>query len=213
MKGPVPVPLDRATAVLLADGIAAIGIGALPWNSEQRSLRARVSYLRSVLGGAWPELSDAALGRDMAWLVPMLLGKSSLAEIGANDLAGALDALVSWTQRGEIDRLLPSHFEAPSGSRVPIDYAGENGPALSIRVQELFGLTTHPTIGPNHTPLRITLLSPARAPLQTTRDLPRFWTTSYADVRRDMRGAYPRHPWPEDPTQAAPTLRAKPRGT
>jgi ATP-dependent helicase HrpB len=107
---------------------------------------------------------------------------------------------------------VPAHIDTPLGRAVPIDYDGDH-PAIEVRLQEMFGVTRHPTVGANQMPLRITLLSPARAPVQVTLDLPRFWATSYGDVRRDMRGAYPRHPWPEDPTAAEPTVRAKPRGT
>jgi ATP-dependent helicase HrpB len=111
-----------------------------------------------------------------------------------------------------IDRLCPAQYETPLGRRVAIDYDGEV-PVIELRLQEMFGVTRHPTVGQARTPLRITLLSPGGKPVQVTADLPGFWTNSYGDVRRDMRGRYPRHPWPEDPTQAEPTLRAKPRGT
>ena len=125
--------------------------------------------------------------------------------------------LIEITDRGReqlalLDRLTPAHFETPLGRRVPIDYDGET-PGIELRLQELFGVTTHPTVGPKRLPLRITLLSPGGKPVQVTADLPGFWTNSYADVRRDMRGRYPRHPWPEDPREADPTTRTKPRGT
>jgi ATP-dependent helicase HrpB len=113
-------------------------------------------------------------------------------------------------QQHTLDRLAPAHFVTPLGNRTPIDYSGD-APEISVRLQEMFGVTQHPTVGPNRLALRITLLSPARKPLQTTADLPGFWASSYADVRKDMRGRYPKHPWPDDPTQEAPTLRAKPR--
>ena len=130
----------------------------------------------------------------------------------ALDLTDALRARLSWAQSAELDRLVPAHFETPLGRRVPIDYDGEF-PGIDIRLQELFGVTQHPTVGSARLPLRITLLSPGQRPVQVTTDLPGFWANTYADVRRDMRGQYPRHPWPEDPTEAEPTLRAKPRGT
>jgi ATP-dependent helicase HrpB len=116
--------------------------------------------------------------------------------------------MLDWNQMQALDRAAPAHFETPLGRYIPIDYSGEH-PEISLRLQEMFGQTTHPTVG--HTPLRVTLLSPAGRPLQTTMDIPGFWASSYADVRKDMRGRYPKHPWPEDPTQADPTLRAKPR--
>ena len=137
------------------------------------------------------------------------LGKISLAEITANDL----EPLLPQALRAEIERELPSHFTAPTGNRLPIDYAAENGPALEIRVQELFGLDRHPSVGHGRIPLLLLLLSPAHRPIQTTRDLPGFWRGSWKDVVKDMRGRYPRHPWPDDPLAAPPTSRAKPRGT
>ena len=117
---------------------------------------------------------------------------------------------MDWHQTAELDRIAPPHFETPLGRRVPIDYDGEL-PSIEIRIQEMFGVTRHPMVG--DTPLRVTLLSPGQKPIQVTRDIPAFWTSSYSDVRKDMRGQYPRHPWPEDPREAEPTLRAKPRGT
>jgi ATP-dependent helicase HrpB len=176
-------------------------------------MRARVGFLRAAGDLNWPDLSDAGLAADVGWLVPYLAGKSSLAEIGADDLGAALDQMLPWARRQEIERLLPSHFDAPSGSRLPIDYAAENGPALEIRVQELFGLDRHPSVAAGRLPLLLVLLSPAHRPIQTTRDLPGFWRGSWKDVQKDLRGRYPRHPWPDDPLAAQATSRAKPRGT
>jgi ATP-dependent helicase HrpB len=118
--------------------------------------------------------------------------------------------MLSWDQMQLLDRLAPGHFTTPLGRKIPIDYSGEN-PAIALRLQEMFGQTTHPSVAGQ--PLRVTLLSPAGRPVQVTMDIPAFWDSSYADVRKDMRGRYPKHPWPEDPRQADPTLRAKPRGT
>jgi ATP-dependent helicase HrpB len=204
--------LDRA-AVLLAQGVAEAGIGKLPWSKDQLALRDRATYLHRSLGAPWPDLTDAALAADSAWLAPHVIGRTRLADFTADDLSGALDALLPWSQRAEIDRLLPSHFDAPSGSRVPIDYAAENGPALEIRVQELFGLDRHPVVAGGKLPLLLILLSPGHSPIQTTRDLPGFWRGSWKDVAKDLRGRYPRHPWPDDPLAAQATSRAKPRGT
>jgi ATP-dependent helicase HrpB len=186
---------------------------ALPWSREQRALRARATWLHQTLGPDWPDLSDAALAGDPSWLVPHIIGETRLAAITAAQLGNALDALLPWARRQEIDRLLPSHFTAPSGSHLPIDYAAENGPALEIRVQELFGLDRHPAIAGGRIPLLLVLLSPAHRPIQTTRDLPGFWRGSWKDVARDLKGRYPRHFWPDDPVNAAATARAKPRGT
>jgi ATP-dependent helicase HrpB len=212
-EAPVPVPESEDSARLLAAGIAQLGIGLLPWSREQLAMRARVGFLRAAGDLSWPDLSDAGLAVDTGWLMPYLVGKSSLAEIGADDLGAALDQVLPWARRQEIERLLPSHFDAPSGSRLPIDYAAENGPALEIRVQELFGLDRHPSVAGGRLPLLLVLLSPAHRPIQTTRDLPGFWRGSWKDVQKDLRGRYPRHPWPDDPLAAQATSRAKPRGT
>jgi ATP-dependent helicase HrpB len=196
-----------AIAIAALDGFRALG---LPWTPAALRLRARITLARS---DGWPDVTDAALMATLDdWLLPHITGVRTAADIRALDLTPALAAILSWDQTRHLDTLVPAHFTTPLGHKTPIDYDGDH-PSIAVRLQEMFGLTTHPTIGAARRPLRITLLSPARAPLQTTLDLPRFWTTSYADVRRDMRGAYPRHPWPEDPTAAEPTTRAKPRGT
>src|SRR5690606_2239894 len=180
---------------------------------EQKALRARASYLHQTLGDDFPDLSDKALAADPAWLVPHILGETRLSDIAADHLGMALESLLPWSRKQEMEKLLPSHFHAPSGSHLPIDYGAENGPALEIRVQELFGLDRHPAIANGRIPLLLVLLSPARRPIQTTRDLPGFWRGSWKDVAKDLRGRYPRHPWPDDPLAAPATSRAKPRGT
>jgi len=185
----------------------------LPWSKDQKALRARATFLHQTLGDDWPDLSDAALAADPTWLVPHLVGETRLAAITAEHLGSALEAQLPWVKKQEMEKLLPSHFHAPSGSHLPIDYAAENGPALEIRVQELFGLDRHPSIANGKVPLLLVLLSPAHRPIQTTRDLPGFWRGSWKDVARDLKGRYPRHPWPNDPLAAPATNRAKPRGT
>jgi ATP-dependent helicase HrpB len=208
-----PVASDSDSAKLLAEGIAALGISKLPWSKAQLQFRNRANFLRRAEGDEWPDLSDEALARTAAeWLAPFLVGKTALSQIGADDLAAALDALLPWNLRKRLDAEAPTHFSAPSGSHVPIDYEAEEGPKLSIRVQELFGLATHPAIAAGRVPLVIELLSPAHRPVQVTRDLPGFWRGSYKDVRTDLRGRYPKHPWPENPLTAPATRRAKPRG-
>jgi ATP-dependent helicase HrpB len=158
-------------------------------------------------------MTDTALMEGLEdWLLPHVAGLKTEADLRALDLTTALKARLTWDQTQTLDRLAPAQFDTPLGRRVPIDYDGE-APAIEVRLQEMFGVTIHPTVGLHRLPLRITLLSPGQRPVQVTMDLPRFWATSYADVRKDMRGQYPRHPWPEDPTVAEPTLRAKPRGT
>ncbi len=144
------------------------------------------------------------------WLLPHLLGIRSAEALSGFDVLPALQARLDWDQRQLLDRLAPSHFTTPLGRKVPLDY-GDGVPGIAVRLQEMFGVTEHPAIGPKRLPLKVTLLSPGQRPVQVTTDLPGFWATSYADVRRDMRGRYPKHPWPEDPTLADPTLRAKPR--
>jgi ATP-dependent helicase HrpB len=208
-----PVRPDSENARLLAEGIATIGVRKLPWSKAQLQLRNRVMFLRRAEGDEWPDLSNEALARTTAeWLAPFLTGKTSLQQIGADDLAAALDALLPWNLGKRLNAEAPTHFAAPSGSQVPIDYEAEEGPKLSIRVQELFGLAVHPTIAGGRVPLLIELLSPAHRPVQMTRDLPGFWRGSYKDVRTDLRGRYPKHPWPDDPLTAPATRRAKPRG-
>jgi ATP-dependent helicase HrpB len=157
-------------------------------------------------------MSDAALLANLEnWLLPFLPGDASLDRLDARALGEALLSLVPHPLQREVDRLAPTHFPAPSGSRVPIRYEGEQ-PLLSIRVQELYGLDRHPAIAEGTIPLTLELLSPAHRPIQTTRDLPGFWRGSWADVRAEMRGRYPKHVWPENPLQAQATSRAKPRG-
>jgi len=207
-----PVAPDAESAKLLAEGIAGLGIGKLPWSKAQRQLRDRVLFLRRAEGDEWPDMSDDALARTAAeWLAPFLTDKTSFSQIGADDLSAALDPLVPWNLRKRLDAEAPTHFIAPTGSAVPIDYEAEQGPTVSIRVQELFGLAQHPSIAGGRVPLVIELLSPAHRPVQVTRDLPGFWRGSYADVKTEMRGRYPKHPWPDDPLHAPATRRAKPR--
>jgi len=209
----MPVSPNPENARLLAEGIARSGLRRLPWSKVQLQLRDRVMFLHRAEGDEWPDLSDQALTRTATeWLAPFLIGKTALSQIGADDLAAALDTMVPWRLRSRLDAEAPTHFSAPSGSAVPIDYDAEEGPKLSIRVQELFGLSVHPTIAGGRVPLLIELLSPAHRPVQMTRDLPGFWRGSYKDVRTDLRGRYPKHPWPENPLTAAPTRRAKRRG-
>ena len=209
---------NEATAKLLAEAIARSGIERLPWSKALTQWRDRVMFLRASEGqavdSAWPDLSDAALAESVSeWLAPTLLSKTGIGQITADELGTALRALLPWPLPRRLDAEAPTHFEAPTGSRVPIDYEAEGGPKISIRVQELFGLKSHPTIAGSKIPLLIELLSPAHRPVQTTRDLPGFWRGSYAAVRADMRGRYPKHPWPDDPIAAPPTRRAKPRNT
>ena len=188
------------------------GLKGLRWGERASALRARLAFLHALDDG-WPDVSDAGLmeAREV-WLWPLLDGVHGLDGIADGALEQGLRALIPWDRVRDLDRLAPARLETPLGSAA-IDYAAEGGPRVDIRVQELFGVTSHPTVGDGRVPLTLALLSPARRPVQVTKDLPGFWKGSWAAVRAEMRGRYPRHPWPEDPANAAPTTRAKPRGT
>jgi ATP-dependent helicase HrpB len=203
-------PEARARAALA--GLRDLGIAHCGLTPAARRLQARVELLRNQ-GTDLPAFDDASLMDSAeAWALPHLTRIRSADDLRALDLTEALRQYLGWDGLHSLDRLAPPDFTTPLGRRVPIDYA-TGQPEITVRLQEMFGVATHPTVGPRRLPLRVTLTSPAHRPLQTTTDLPGFWSTSYADVRKDMRGRYPRHPWPEDPTRADPTLRAKPRGT
>ena len=205
---------NEETARILSDGIVSLGLDRLDWSKAALQFRTRVQSLRKAEGDEWPDVSDEGLRRTAAdWLEPLLVDKTARSQISAGELFDAVSNQVAWNSRRRLDAEAPTHFTAPTGTAVPIDYEAEQGPTVSIRVQELFGLTTHPSIAGGRVPLVIELLSPGHKAVQITRDLPGFWRGSYADVRSDLRGRYPRHPWPEDPTSAPPTRRAKPRGT
>jgi ATP-dependent helicase HrpB len=207
-----PVLPGENNARLLAESIAALGIDRLPWTQALQQWRDRVMFLRHSEGADWPDLSDAALATGAEeWLAGALAGRTALAALPADEFAAALGELLPWPLRRRLDAEAPVYFEAPTGTRVAIDYASDGGPKIAIRVQELFGLDRHPAIAGGKVALAIELLSPAQRPVQTTRDLPGFWRGSYAAVRAEMRGRYPKHPWPDDPIAAAPTRRAKPR--
>ena len=207
---PMPAVPSDAAARMLAEGIARLGIDRLPWTKALRQWRDRVMFLRHAEGGEWPDLSDAALAETVSeWLGPALASKTALGEITADELEAALSQMLPWPLKRRLEAEAPTHFAAPTGSRVPIDYAAEGGPKIAIRVQELFGLDRHPAIAGGKVPLLVELLSPAQRPVQMTRDLPGFWRGSYAAVRAEMRGRYPKHPWPDDPLAAAPTRRRK----
>ena len=204
---------DADTAHTLAQGIIGLGLDRLPWSKAALQFRQRVGFLRRAEGDEWPDLSNEGLAASAAeWLEPLLLDKTARSELAAGELFDAIMNLVPWNMRRRLDAEAPTHFTAPTGSAVPIDYEAEQGPTVSVRVQELFGLAQHPAIAGGRVPLVIELLSPAHRPVQVTRDLPGFWRGSYAAVRTEMRGRYPRHPWPEDPLTAPATRRAKRRG-
>jgi len=213
-EAPLALAPSADTARIFADGLVAVGFDKLPWSKAAIQWRDRVMFLRKAEGEPWPDLSDDELAaRREDWLVGALYDKTSLKDVSAGDLSEALMALLPWDLRARLDREAPTHFEAPTGTQLAIDYEAEQGPTIAVRLQELFGLNSHPSIAGGAVPLVLELLSPAQRPVQVTRDLPGFWRGSYAAVRSDLRGRYPRHPWPDDPANATPTRRAKPRGT
>jgi ATP-dependent helicase HrpB len=213
-EAPMALSPSAETARVFADGLIAAGLDKLPWSKPLKQWRDRVMFLRAAEGEPWPDLSDDALAAAReSWLEPALYGKTVLKDFSSGDLSDALMARLPWDQRARLDREAPTHFEAPTGTMLAIDYEAEQGPTIAVRLQELFGLNVHPSLAKGAVPLVLELLSPAHRSVQVTRDLPGFWRGSYAAVRSDLRGRYPRHPWPEDPGSAMPTKRVKPRGT
>ena len=209
------VPLRQASpesvAEALLDGLLAERGIALRWSEEAERIRARLAFLH-LRDPGWPDVSDTALGATArAWLRPHLVGLYSREQVNALDLAAILLARLGRQQRARVDELAPTHVEVPSGSRIRIDYSDPSAPVLAVRLQELFGLTTSPSVYGGAVPLTLHLLSPAYRPVQVTRDLAGFWRSSYFEVRKELRGRYPKHDWPDDPVRAAPTRRAKPR--
>ena len=193
----------EAMVEAMLDGIKQLGL-RLP--KAAKLLQSRIAAAHN---DKFPEISDAALLRNLSgWLAPYLVGVTTEQDWKSFDPLPALHALIGWENLHQLETIAPAQFTSPLGRKITIDYSGEN-PSIELRIQEMFGQTRHPMIGAQ--PLKVTLLSPAHRPIQVTRDIPGFWIGSYADVRKDMRAKYPRHPWPEDPTQADPTLRAKPR--
>ncbi|HUO55787.1 MAG TPA: ATP-dependent helicase HrpB [Rhodoblastus sp.] len=214
----LPVAASLENAQILARGAAAFGIDRLAWSKAQRQLRERVAFLRHAFAdradNPWPDLSEAALARSPEdWLAPFIIGRQKLDEIGGDDFEAALSALIPWDLARRLDAEAPTHFVTPAGSAIALDYGAAEGPALAARVQEFYGLATHPSLAGGRAPLTLHLLSPAHRPIQITRDLPGFWKGSWASVKAEMKGRYPRHLWPDDPAGAMPTTRAKPRGT
>lgn len=204
---PDPALIARA----LADRVRREGVKVLPWGAAALSLRERLAFLHAR-DPAWPDLSDAALlARLDDWLTPVLAAVRGLSALKPDTLDGALRSLVPWDLQRRLDAEAPARWTAPTGNSFAIDYAAEAGPRVDVRVQEVFGIAQHPTVA--GVPITMSLLSPGHRPIQTTKDLPGFWKGSWKDVRSDMRGRYPKHVWPEDPATAAPTARAKPRGT
>jgi ATP-dependent helicase HrpB len=212
-QDPIADPDPHALSAALIQGIHRCGLDALPWTRTLRAWRDRVATLRRIQAGAedWPDLSDAALAADLAqWLGPYVDGMRHMKDLARLDLRGSLNALLTWRQRQLLDRLAPTHWTVPSGSRRPIDYSGDV-PVLAVRLQEMFGTTGTPAIADGRLPLLLHLLSPAGRPVQVTQDLAGFWRSGYPAVKKELMGRYPKHYWPDDPLTAQPTSRAKPR--
>ena len=209
-----PVPEDAAAAAMLA-GVRALGVAALPWTDEARSFRARVEFLRSLdlpAVASWPAMDDASLAATVErWLAPWLAGMTRREHLARIPLADALRSMLSWEDRRLLDELAPSRLEVPSGSQIRIDYEDENAPVVAVRLQEVFGLTETPRIAGGRMPVTLKLLSPAQRPVQVTRDLASFWRSGYAEVRKDLRGRYPKHYWPENPLEAEAIRGVRPR--
>jgi ATP-dependent helicase HrpB len=201
----------RVSAALL-DGVRRVGIAALPWSDAARRLRERLAFLHALDPATWPDVSDDALARAAdEWLAPHLDGLARLDQLARLDLGALLLDRLPWSERAALDELAPTHVVVPSGSRLPIDYGDPAAPVLAVRLQEMFGLADTPRIARGRVPLTLHLLSPAHRPVQVTRDLAGFWRTTYFDVRKDLRGRYPKHHWPEDPMAAEATSRSKRR--
>jgi ATP-dependent helicase HrpB len=197
------------SAAALVEGVRLHGLALLPWSEAAQSLRIRAAFARN-LDASLPDLSDEALLASLdEWLPPLVAGKSKLADIDRAALSGVLDTLLGWEGRKMLDRIAPEIFTTPAGSNHTIDYATEGGPTAQVRVQALFGLKEHPCVAGGKIPLILSLTSPAGRPIQTTRDLPGFWAGSWTAIAKEMRGRYPKHPWPDDPAKADPTLKAR----
>jgi ATP-dependent helicase HrpB len=194
-----------------------LGLEALPWDRAARDLQARIEFVRRQLADTaeiadWPETSDAALLATLPhWLSPWLDGMTRREHLAALPLVEALRALLSFEQQRQLDAWAPGELTLPGGARVRVDYLDENAPLVSVRLQEVFGMASTPLLGRQRVPVTLRLLSPAQRPVQVTRDLQSFWRGSYAEVRKDMRGRYPKHHWPENPLEAQPSRGPRPR--
>lgn len=205
----------ESVAAAMLEGVRQLGIAALPWTETARQWQARVLSLKSWRPDEnWPDVTDAALGASLAqWLAPYLDGITRREHLVRLDLPGILNAKLDYPMQQKLARLAPTHVTVPTGSSIALEYFPDaRPPALSVKLQELFGLTQTPAVNEGRTPVVIHLLSPAQRPLAVTQDLAGFWARSYPEVKKEMKGRYPRHPWPDDPLSATPTRRAKPRG-
>lgn len=211
-RRPADRPPPEAVVNALVSGVRHEGLDSLRWDEQSRRLRERIAFAHSIEPDRWPAVDDDTLLTTLeSWLAPHLDGAMGRPRLGEIDLRPIMASLLDWRQAGRLDRLVPTHLEVPSGSRIRVDYRAEGGPVLAVRLQEMFGSATSPTVYDDRVPVVVHLLSPAGRPVQVTRDMASFWAGGYAEVRRELRGRYPKHPWPEDPTTARPTSRAAPR--
>jgi ATP-dependent helicase HrpB len=207
--GPDPAPDQQAIEQALLEGVREHGIQLLPWDERAAQLRHRAGFAHKFDTAIPPLVDELLIGRLDEWLPPLLAGKRRLGDIPPAALVAALEELIGYDAKRKLDRMAPGEFVSPAGSRHAIDYSAEAGPTVEVRAQALFGLSQHPVIANGAVPLVLAITSPAGRPIQTTRDLPGFWAGSWRDVAKNMRGRYPKHPWPDDPAAAAPTLKSK----
>ena len=208
-SGPDPKPDADAISQALLDGVREHGLQILPWNDRSQQLRDRAAFASPFDASIKTLDDDSLIERAEEWLGPLLAGKRRLSDVSPSALAAALGRMLGYDAGRRLDRLAPPDFVSPAGSHHPIDYAASGGPTVEVRAQALFGLAQHPAVAGGAVPLTLAITSPAGRPIQTTKDLPGFWAGSWRDVAKDMRGRYPKHPWPDDPASAAPTLRTK----
>jgi ATP-dependent helicase HrpB len=210
-EAPLDRPEPEEIARALLDALRAEGLDRLPWTKQARQLRGRIAALRR-LDPSWPDVSDGALlGRLEEWLLPHVIGMKTLDDLKRLDLSAALELLLDWNRRRELDEQAPTHIRVPSGSRIAIDYSEPSAPVLAARLQELFGMSRTPVIGYGRLPLTLHILSPATRPVQVTRDLEGFWKNGYFEVRKELKGRYPKHDWPDDPATATATRGVRPK--
>jgi ATP-dependent helicase HrpB len=212
-SGPDPKPDAQAIADALLEGVREHGFGLLPWDERGVQLRNRAAFANRHNPDIPPLDDKVLLDRADEWLAPLLNGKRRLGDIAPHALASALEGLIGNEAMPRLGRLAPDDFVSPAGSTHTIDYTAPAGPTVEVRAQALFGLAQHPTVANGAVPLVLAITSPAGRPIQTTKDLPRFWAGSWRDVAKDMRGRYPKHAWPDDPASAAPTLKSKRKST
>ena len=212
-SAPDPKPDQAAIEAGLVTAVRKHGLAILPWSDSAIALRQRAEFARAH-DQAIPDLGDTALLERLdEWLAPLVSDKRRLDSLDPGALHNALDGLIGYPAGQTIDKIAPTHFTSPAGAAHPIDYAAPGGPTVEVRAQALYGLKAHPTVGGGRVPLTLAITSPAHRPIQTTKDLPAFWAGSWREVAKEMRGRYPKHPWPDDPASAPPTLRTKRAGS